>query len=199
MTDPNAPSTTSLAPRAKTQESSTFQLGMTIFLASLSVLFIATLAAYWITRLNNTTWQDASVGIPWGMLTSTVLLILVSVALEVAKRALRKNRQLNLKRALVATAVFAVAFLVGQTVNWISIQELNTGDSRLLSLFTFYLLTGVHALHVLGGLIPLGIVLYRAGQREYSSSRDGGVRFLAQYWHFLLGVWFVLLGTMSFT
>jgi cytochrome c oxidase subunit 3 len=173
---------------------------MTVFLASLTVLFSATLAAYWITRLNSSAWDDANLGIPWGMLTSTALLIGVSAALESAKRALRKNQQKQLNNALRLTAALAVAFLIGQTVNWVSIQELNTGtDTRLLSLFTFYLLTGVHALHVLGGLIPLGIVLHRAAQREYSSSRDDGVRLLTQYWHFLLGVWMVLLVTMYLT
>jgi cytochrome c oxidase subunit 3 len=62
--------------------------------------------------------------------------------------------------------------------------------------FTFYLLTGLHAAHVLGGFVPLGIVLHRAGEREYSSSRYDGVRFCVWYWHYLGVIWLVLLTVM---
>jgi cytochrome c oxidase subunit 3 len=121
----------------------------------------------------------------------------VSVALQLALRSIRKNEQLGLRRWLKIGGALAIGFLCVQAFNWREIQHLNpTLESRQLSQFTFYLLTGVHALHVLGGFVPLGIVHYRALQREYSSSRYDGVRFCVQYWHYLLVVWMLLLVTM---
>jgi cytochrome c oxidase subunit 3 len=55
------------------------------------------------------------------------------------------------------------------------------------------MLTGLHAAHVLGGFIPLGIVLGRADRRRYSSSEHEGPRLCRQYWDYLFVVWVILL------
>ena len=68
--------------------------------------------------------------------------------------------------------------------------------NQSLYAFTFYLLTGLHWLHVVGGFAPLGVVLYRVNQREYSSSRMEGIKFCVQYWHYLGAIWLVLLTTL---
>jgi cytochrome c oxidase subunit 3 len=92
---------------------------------------------------------------------------------------------------------FSLAFLAAQSSNWYRVLELNPVlRNQELALFTFYMLTGVHALHVIGGFVPLGYVLYRAYQREYSSSRHEGVKLCIQYWHFLGVVWLLLLAVM---
>ncbi|HET9929853.1 MAG TPA: cytochrome c oxidase subunit 3, partial [Polyangiaceae bacterium] len=58
--------------------------------------------------------------------------------------------------------------------------------------YTFYVLTGLHAAHVVGGFVPAGIVFARARRREYSSSRHEGVLLCTQYWHYLGVVWLAL-------
>ncbi|MCZ6542722.1 MAG: cytochrome c oxidase subunit 3, partial [Planctomycetota bacterium] len=60
----------------------------------------------------------------------------------------------------------------------------------------FYVLTGVHALHVIGGLIPLAAVTIRSFRNRYSSTDHAAVRYCAMYWHFLDGVWIVLFATL---
>ena len=84
--------------------------------------------------------------------------------------------------------------------DWFQILEAERAwlDKSLYT-FCFFTLTGVHALHVLGGFVPLGIVLHRAKRREYSSSRHEGVRFCVQYWHFLAVVWLVLVAVLVTT
>lgn len=187
------------APKSRLRRISVAQFGMAIFLVSLGVLFAGSLAAYLITRYNHPAWQLAQVGLPWGLLVSTVFLIGVSVCLELAVRSIARNRPEALRKWVRFTALLATGFLLGQALNWHEIQRLNPGENaRIISLFTFYLLTGLHAAHVLGGFVPLFVVYQRSRQREYSSSRFEGVRFCAQYWHFLLGVWFVLLATLYF-
>ncbi len=173
---------------------STPQLGMLLFLTSLAILFVASLAAYWITRTNHVQWNQIEVGLPWGLPLSTLCIASVSGGLEWARRAVSRNQQTNLQRGLWIAFAAAAGFLVTQVFNWRDVHQLNVeAHSRALSMFTFYMLTGLHALHVLGGFVPLSLVLYRAKQREYSSSRYEGVKLCTQYWHFLGVVWLILL------
>ena len=71
-------------------------------------------------------------------------------------------------------------------------------DARTLYGFTFYMLTGLHALHVIGGFVPLVIVLNKAKGREYSSSNHEGVKLCAQYWDYLGVIWLCLLSVLYF-
>lgn len=178
-------------------EMSTGQLGLIILLVALGILFAATLVAYVITRAQVDFWRDPEAGLPGGLFASTLLLGGVSSSMHWAHSSIRQNREETLKRALWLSLAFAVAFLVGQGFNWSEIahQELSNPRPTLFA-FTFYLLTGLHAAHVIAGFVPLGVVLFRAHQREYSGSRYEGVKFCVQYWHFLGVVWLILLATM---
>lgn len=187
----------SAPPREPSFRMSTAQLGMLFLLVSLGMLFAGSLVAYLLTRSNNPEWASVRFGLPWGLLVATLDLAGVSFALETGLRAIRSNRQAALRRSLYWTLGLVAVFLSMQAFNWTEVQALNpAGRAHVLALFSFYMLTGLHALHVLGGVIPLGIVISRSQAREYSSSRHEGVRLLAQYWHFLGGVWLVFVGCL---
>jgi cytochrome c oxidase subunit III len=187
-------------PREPSFRMSTAQLGMVFLLGSLGVLFIGSVVAYLLTRNNNPNWQHVHFGWPWGLVAATLTLTAISVSFEASLRAIRQNQQARLLRGLYGGLAFAVLFLVLQVFNWAEIKQLNPeGTAHVLALFSFYLLTGLHAAHVVGGFIPLGVVIYRTTQREYSSSRYEGVRLLTQYWHFLALVWFGLLACVVLT
>jgi cytochrome c oxidase subunit 3 len=173
------------------------QLGLLLFLISLSMLFAASLVAYVITRHASPDWRAGMPGLPLGLLGSTALIIGLSGSMHWALSAIRKNRAQTLKRALWLALLFAIAFLLGQTMNWrtMAAAEL-TAKAKTLYPFTFFLLTGLHALHVLGGFVPHAVVLSRAARQQYSSSRYEGVKLCAQYWDFLGLVWLVLLTTL---
>lgn len=193
--DPN--SFRSAPPREPSFKMSTPQLGMLLLLASLAVLFVASLAAYFLARINNPYWSNVSFGLPWGLAVATGFLALVSWQLERALNAIRHNRQQGLLLHLKLASAAAVAFLATQGLNWFDLQAPSSSQaSHVLAMFSFYMLTGLHALHVLGGLVPLGLVAHHAHHREYSSSRYEGIRLLTQYWHFLGAVWLVLLVCM---
>jgi cytochrome c oxidase subunit 3 len=188
----------SAPPREPSFRISTAQLGMLFLLASLGVLFAGSLVAYLLTRSNNPHWNAVRFGLPWGLLIATADLAAISLVLESGIRSIRQNRQQQLQRKLKWALGLVISFLLLQVFNWAEIGTLNpAGQSHVLALFSFYMLTGLHGLHVLGGLLPLGLVLHRASAREYSSSRFEGVRLLAQYWHFLGVVWVVLVGCLS--
>ncbi len=195
-TDPTAFRERSLQ-REPSFRMSTRQLGMWLFLACLAVLFLASIVAYLITRYNHPQWSQAQATLPGGLLAAGGFLAGTSIFFELALRGIKANNQARLRTSLMLAGLFGLAFLVAQSLNWASVMSLNAGvENRLISLFIFYMLTTVHALHVIGGFVPLGIVWYRAGNREYSSSRWEGVALCAQYWHFLGIIWVLLMVTM---
>lgn len=187
------PSPAALQQSETVKEGSTRQLGLLVFLGSVTSLFIATLAAVVITRVFAERWPtERIVELRGGLLISTVCLALCSLSLVHATRALDRNRERKLLHGLWAAGGFALLFLAAQAQNMLHSWSLLHSTEDLYA-FTFSLITGVHALHIVGGLVPLAIVIRRATQREYSSSRSQGVRLCAQYWHFLGAIWLVIL------
>lgn len=174
------------------------QLGLVVLMASMTVLFVGSIVAYLITRAQNPIWRTAEMpGLPPGLLGSTLMLVGVSFAMHRAVRDVRRNRVEALTRDLWLTLAFAVAFLVTQAQNWqVMGSALHGPGPQTLYPFTFLMLTGLHAAHVLGGFVPLGIVIARATRRHYTSSQHEGVALCRQYWDYLGVVWLVLLGTL---
>ena len=168
-------------------------LGMAIFLVSLSVLFLASIAGYLVVRLRADSWApDDGSGFPLGLWASTLIIVGCSVAIHAALSAVRAGRQAALVRSLAITLVLGLVFLGLQTANWIDLHRSGVTGRESLYGFTFYLFTALHAVHVVGGLIPLGVATARARAGAYSSLSHGGVLHCAMYWHFLDVVWVIL-------
>jgi cytochrome c oxidase subunit III len=202
MLEPQSPlSRTANAPGASQPSGvSPKQLAMIVLFGTLTMLFGASVVGYLITRAQNQVWKTASMpGLPLGLIASTLLLLALSVAMHVALRAVRQNRFERLARALTAALLLGGAFVLGQAANWRSMYGAAIAtDARTLYAFTFYMLTGLHALHVIGGFVPLVVVLNKAKRREYSSSNHEGVKLCAQYWDYLGVIWLILLNVLYF-
>jgi cytochrome c oxidase subunit 3 len=173
---------------------STRQLGLWVLFLSLSVLFAASLVAYLVTRFNNVVWRTPGMPeLPPGLFASTAMLIGLSAAMWRAQHDVQANKTDSLIRDLWIALAFGLAFLFGQGLNWaVMAKALRDGEPTMYP-FTFYMLTGLHAAHVVGGFLPLGIVVTRAHRRRYSSSEHEGLRLCRQYWDYLFVVWLVLL------
>jgi heme/copper-type cytochrome/quinol oxidase subunit 3 len=171
------------------------QLGMLIVLVSISVLFIATVVALLVTRAQAPAPTVASVHeLPWGVAASTLFLGALSWVLQRSLSAIRSNRFEQCQRALTGGGALALAFLVGQAFNANRVLASEAGlEPHSLFLVSFFVLIGVHALHVVGGLVPLALVYVKVIRREYSSSRHEGLKLCVQYWHYLGVVWMFLL------
>jgi cytochrome c oxidase subunit 3 len=174
------------------------QLGLIVLMVSMSVLFTASIVAYLYTRSQNPVWKTPDMPeLPHGLFGSTAMLAGLSAAMHRASFDIKKNKNESLLRDLWLALAFAVAFLLGQVLNWSAMAPgLQANVPHPLYPFTFYMLTGLHAAHVVGGFIPLGIVIARAQRRLYTSSEHEGVRLCRQYWDYLGVVWLVLLVTM---
>lgn len=166
------------------------RLGVVLFLVSVGVMFVAVLVAYAVTRTSQTIWVSA--GVPPGLYVSTVLLAALSFMMHRAKDRVLANQPTRAQGSLRVVLILAVAFVVAQALNWRAVHT-TAAVSHSLYAASFYMLTGLHALHVLGGVVPLVIVTAKAGREEYSSSRAEPVRLLALYWDFIGVVWLVLL------
>jgi cytochrome c oxidase subunit III len=198
--EPPAASRTSVRPRNQPSIGvSSWQLLMIVLFISLGVLFAATLLVYVLARVDNTVWWSsrATPTPPLGLVASTALLIGVSYALHRGMVHVRANRLESLERSLKLAGVLAVGFLCAQCLNWVYLMHTEFGAGvRGMYVLSFFFLTGLHAAHVLGGFVPLGVVMARTRRHEYTSSRHDGVKYCVQYWHFLLGVWLVLFTTI---
>lgn len=185
-------------PREASFRMSAEQLLVILGFIVIGVLFAGTLVGYVVTRMQSNLWRPpGKAGLPPGLVASTVLLVGVSASMQRALNGIRNNLQETLKKSAWLGLAFAIAFLVGQGLNWTHMLRIQaTYPQPTLFAFSFYLLTGLHAAHVLGGFVPLGIVLQRAHAREYSSSRHDGVKFCTWYWHYLGLIWLVLVAVM---
>lgn len=180
-------------PRTSTSAS---RLAMRLFLASLGMLFGGALVGYLVIRLRAPEWAAAA--LPAGLWISTALALLLSAALVMAERAIRSGRARGLTRLLSLALGLAIAFLAAQLSNWMQMAAANTLPQQSLAAFGFWILTVLHAAHVLLGLVPLVFVLVRAVGGRYTTADHEGVHLLAMYWHFLAVTWIAILAVLSF-
>lgn len=176
-------------------------LGVKLFLASLAMLFIASMIGYVWVRVPATQWNGYQHdGMRVGVVVSTLLLIGCSVTHHKALSSIRGGDARGLLRWTAFTYVLALGFLANQGWNWTLLVEakgwLTTEawktDPNALSAFLFYVLTGLHAVHVVGGFVPLTIVAVKAANGRYDREHHKGVHESALYWHFLDAVWIVI-------
>jgi cytochrome c oxidase subunit III len=174
-------------------------LAMGVFIASLSMLFAATIAIYLLMRRMHRPWPPAGFpALPASLWLSTLDIVFSSIAMQAAAVAVRRGDQVGLRRNLVATLVLGFGFLALQSYAWVEIWRQVAAVAGLSSAYLkmFYALTGLHAVHVIGGLVPLVMVTVAAYQGLYGRKKNAAVRYTAFYWHFLDAVWCVLFAVV---
>lgn len=130
---------------------------------------------------------------------NTAILFAASIVLQWTYSRLRNGQEHGLRVALLLGAVLTLAFVYGQVEAW---QQMRAAGyfmhSNPANAF-FYIITGIHALHVIGGLY----VWLRAGVRVLGGTAPQQIRLAvelcAMYWHFLLLVWFLVFALLSTT
>ncbi|WP_027580439.1 cytochrome c oxidase subunit 3 [Bradyrhizobium sp. Ai1a-2] len=170
------------------------KIGLGVFLAVVGSLFALFVSAYSM-RMTMVDWRTLPV--PTLLWFNTGVLVLSSVALQWAYIAARRDDMEGVILGLLGGAAFAVTFLVGQLLAW---RQLNAAGyfvaSNPANSF-FYLITAVHGLHLMGGLVALGRTTARVWRGAEVAQVRLSVELCAIYWHFLLLVWLVLLGLLT--
>ena len=170
------------------------KIGLGVFLAVVGSLFALFISAYSM-RMTMVDWR--ALPVPRLLWFNTGVLVVSSVALHWAYLAARRNDIDGVIVGLCAGGASAVTFLVGQLLAW---RELSAAGYFLASNPAnsfFYLITAVHGLHLMGGLVALGRTTARVWRGVEMVQVRLSVELCAIYWHFLLLVWLVLLGLLT--
>ena len=164
-----------------------------VFLGVVAVVFVLLIVAY-AGRMAYEDWRPApQIRLMWA---NTLVLFLGSLGLELAQYAVRRGRHKLLLRSLLAAGLCTLLFLMGQAQAWRELGALVYFDVTNPAIAFFYLITGLHGLHLLGGLVVWGRTLVRLwGGFELEKVRHS-VELCTLYWHFLLLVWLVLFGLL---
>jgi heme/copper-type cytochrome/quinol oxidase subunit 3 len=163
-----------------------------LFLLSLAILFGASLIGVLVVRMRAAEWPPpGSPALPSGLWSATGVLALISAVLGLAARAARSGSTVRLRNLLTAATALGVAFVIGQTVNWAGIAAAGFTPRQSLFVFVLYVLTFLHAVHVVAGLVPLALVTLRSGVGRYVTD-DEPVELVASYGHFLGVAWIAI-------
>jgi len=172
----------------------TAKIGLGVFLAVVGCLFALFTSAYFM-RMALSDWH--ALPVPRLLWLNTGVLILSSVALQCASVAARKGQLDTVRLGLVTAGLTALAFLVGQLMAW---REL-TADGYFLASNPansfFYLITGMHGLHILGGLVALSRTTAGAWNGTRPERLRLSVELCAMYWHFLLFIWLAIFAVLA--
>jgi cytochrome c oxidase subunit III len=165
--------------------------GMWVFLAVLGVFFAAAMIAFIAIRIDlgdSALWAGPDVPpLPRSLLASTGVLALASLAFEASRRAV--DRGADPQPGLRAGLALGIVFVLLQGWAWVDLWQRNLTPTTDLYGWSFYVLTGMHALHVIGGLVAIVWVLGRWHRPAAFAQRRGSVAFVAMYWHFLGIAW----------
>ena len=164
-----------------------------VFLGVVAVVFTLLIVAY-AGRMAYEDWRPApQIRLMWA---NTLVLFLGSLGLELAQYAVRRGQQKLLLRSLLAAGLCTLLFLMGQAQAWRELGALVYFDVTNPAIAFFYLITGLHGLHLLGGLVVWGQTLTRLWRGCAIEKVRHSVQLCTLYWHFLLLVWLVLFGLL---
>jgi cytochrome c oxidase subunit 3 len=169
-------------------------VGTTVWLASELMFFGGLFAAYFTIRAASTTWPPP--GVKLDVLQSglfTVLLVASSATLQLGERALGTGRRTHARRWIVVTLALGALFVANQGYEWGHIP-FSASSHAYGSLF--FLMTGFHGLHVIGGLLAMLGVLLRMSGPQADPGEGTVLEVVTYYWHFVDVVWIALYSTL---
>jgi cytochrome c oxidase subunit III len=168
-------------------------LGLRVFLAVVTVLFTLLILAYG-TRMELEDWRpQPQLSLLW---LNTAMLVLSSLAMQWAQISARRGEIDGVWTGLLGGGVFAIAFLGGQIVAWRQLNMLVGFNITNPAIGFFFLITALHGLHLLGGLVAWGRTTAKVWRGFDVVQVRLSVELCTVYWHFLLLVWLVLFGLL---
>ena len=180
----------------KNRPLSNAKLAVLILLGAETMLFVGLIGAFLVFRMGNVTWpplSHANIQLP-RLVTgiNTVLLIISGFTMFQALRAIQQDRVKQLRNFLLFTGALGLLFLVIQGSEWI--QLVSKGLTLQSGVYgaIFYVLIGCHAVHVLGAVIWLTIVIGMAMAGRYSAVHYTGIETCTIYWIYVVALWPVL-------
>jgi cytochrome c oxidase subunit 3 len=159
------------------------------------------ISAYVVIATNNVAeWHPFS--LPFQVWISTALILASSITFQVAKSATDRDEQIRARKWFIATAALGGAFISSQLIVWLELRARGLYVYGNPYAGFFYILTAIHAVHVLGGITALGSLLLRSwyptSDLEQISRRKSFATVVGWYWHFMGVLWIVLFVLLGF-
>ena len=160
-----------------------YRLGLLIACGSILAFFSALVVAFYWRSRTPPFWSPIT--LPNTLWLSTAIILVSSVTFEAARRAYRRGSHPAAARLLIVTACLGAGFLASQVSAWLNLVHRGYYLAQNPYSSFFYMFTGLHAAHLIGGLIALFIVVLGRPRRETVDT-------VAYYWHFLGALWLAL-------
>ena len=158
--------------------------------ASIVMIFAGLSSAYLVKR-NQANW--ITYDIPVIFYYSTAVIILSSVALLLSRRAFINRQMRQYKMWLFFTVVLGSAFVFLQYFGFRELWASGLTITRNVSFSFLYVIVGVHALHVLGGVIALLVMFLKSYSKKRKNYNQIYIDLMNTYWHFVDFLWIYLL------
>src|SRR5574341_215678 len=186
------------------------RIGMAVALAPIVMVFVAFTSAHILRQGLGEDWR--SMELPPILWINTLILVASSLTLELARRGLARESALAevpsvpgvapVQTAsapwLPITLVLGLGFLAGQGMAWSQLAQQGIFISSNPSSSFFYLFTGAHALHLVGGVLALAYAAGTAILSHASERRRMVVDVTSWYWHFMAVLWIYILALLQF-
>ena len=175
---------------------------LTVFLLLVVLMTFGGLIAAYIVIATNGVAEWKPFDLPIQVWISTAIIVTSSFTYHFGKMAVTRNDQPTSKKWFTITTVLGAAFISSQILVWVTLNARGLYVQSNPYAGFFYILTAVHAVHVLGGITALGSVLLRSWYPTANPANITKRIALAQvvgwYWHFMGGLWIVLFILLGF-
>jgi cytochrome c oxidase subunit 3 len=185
-----------LGPQARSRSIGSW--GMVMLITTEAMIFAALLSAYFFVRANSPEWPEGGIAPPklWPIALFTVVLLASSLPLLWGEAAIRRNRVGQLRVALAVSWLLGAAFVVNQVIEFHTL-EFSAKDNAYASLFV--VITGLHGLHLVAGLLMSLVVQIKASIGWFDAGRHQTVTLFSMYWHFVDAVWIFVFASLYLT
>jgi cytochrome c oxidase subunit III len=173
-------------------------VGTIVWLSSELMFFAALFAMYFTVRAAHPgEWpmEPTELNVPYALVV-TLILVSSSVTCQYGVFAAERGDAYGLRRWFMFTFVLGLAFVIGQANEYRQLVGEGTTISATGYGSVFYLTTGFHGLHVIGGLVAFIFVLARSTMGRFTSAQATSAIVVSYYWHFVDVVWIGLFATI---
>jgi cytochrome c oxidase subunit I+III len=170
------------------------KLGLWIFLATEILIFGSLIVAYGYVRINSSSWPIATQthNVLLGM-TNTIILLTSSLAMILALVSIKAGKVRGLKLSLNGAFALGFVFLaIKLGFEWPTLFRNGFTINSGLPASSYFVLTGLHAMHVAVGLVAIGYLMFRTYNGGFTSTKHVAVENVGLYWHFVDIVWMFL-------
>ncbi|WP_225975320.1 cytochrome c oxidase subunit 3 [Panacibacter ginsenosidivorans] len=164
------------------------------------VMMFAGLTSAYIVRSNQVNWLEFSLPVIFWY--STAVIILSSITMHLSVKAFKAREMQRYRRLITITAILGVTFGVLQFIGFQylgnhGVQLIGQGSNPAASFLA--IITGLHVLHVLGGVVAILVIFFRAFSARFKSYDTVPVEVVSTYWHFVDILWIYLFVFFSLT